>query len=215
MRFTKQHIRSVSVKSGIDSIVSAASKPSSVQLWKQFINGSQSAFEQIYYKHVNLLYDYGVRLSKDAQLAEDCIQDLFSDLWEKRSDLPQVAAVKSFLLVALKRRIYRMLANRKNSQQKINQASEVILTGFDPYLDEQVHEANIIALKKAFKNLSDRQKEVIYLRFYNQLSYSEIAEIMDVQVKAIYKLTARALQSLRNNITDPIFSNFIIILLSQ
>jgi len=209
MRFPGRNIRSAAVKPHVSSEVSASSDSSGRQLWKQFIDGSQSAFEQIYYEHVNQLYDYGVRLSKDSQLAEDCIQDLFSDLWKKRDDLPQVAAVKSYLLVALKRRLYRKLAN----QQKISQATDDAPTRFDPYLDEQILEETIIALKHAFENLSDKQKEVIYLRFYNQLSYGEIAGIMDVQVKAIYKLTARALQSLRNNMTDPIFSYITIAIL--
>jgi len=50
------------------------------QWWLLFIAGNERAFEHIYYNHINLLYDYGVSLGKNPQLAEDCVQDLFAYL---------------------------------------------------------------------------------------------------------------------------------------
>lgn len=190
-----------------------SSAVSDEQWWRQFTSGSKSAFEQLYYNHVNQLYDYGVRLSRDAQLSEDCVQDLFTYLWENQHKLPVVNAVKPYLLVSLKRRMYRKLADQRKDIIKICEALEPEAYGFNPELND--NSDSILALKQAFAKLSDKQKEVIYLRFYNQLSYEEIAEVMEVQVKAIYKLMARAIHTLKGNITHPIITHLLLAILAS
>ncbi|WPP51730.1 RNA polymerase sigma factor [Catalinimonas niigatensis] len=178
-------------------------------LWDRYRKGDKLAFEQIYFKHVNLLYDYGIRISRNVPLVEDCIQDLFSDLWEKRLQMNTVHSVKSYLLVSIRRRIIRRLSSERenafqNQQEIYNYAQD-----FDPDLSESIAEEKLLHLSKAFAKLSDKQKEVIYLRFYSQLSYEEIADVMSVQVKAIYKLMARAIHSLRTHISIPILELFL------
>jgi RNA polymerase sigma factor (sigma-70 family) len=183
------------------------------QLWEQFISGSKAAFEHIYYIHINLLYDYAIRLSKDEQLSEDCVQDLFTTLWENQHNLPLVNAVKSYLLVSLKRRVYRKLSEHKKDINKIYEALEPGCSGFDPEPDNHAESTRV--LQQAFTKLSEKQKEVIYLRFYNQLSYEEIAEVMEVKIKAIYKLIARAIHTLRNSITHPIVGHLLLVILAS
>ena len=183
------------------------------QWWLLFIAGNERAFEHIYYNHINLLYDYGLRLSRDAQLSEDCVQDFFVYLWENKHKLPEVKAVKPYLLVSLKRRVYRKLSEQKKDMIIICEALVPGRSGFDP--EPYDHAENIRVLQQAFTKLSEKQKEVIYLRFYNQLSYEEIAEVMEVKIKAIYKLMARAIQTLRKNITHPIVTHFLFVILAS
>jgi len=183
------------------------------QLWQNFTSGDRSAFGQLYYRYVNVLYDYGVRLSKDVQLSEDCVQDLFTSLWENRHKLPMVKKVKPYLLVSLKRRVFRKLAEQKKDIIQIFEVLESNSYNFDPELGN--NSESFLALQQAFAKLSDKQKEVIYLRFYNQLSYEEIAEVMEVQVKAIYKLMARAILSLKDNISHPIITHLLLAILAS
>jgi len=183
------------------------------QLWQAFTSGDRSAFEQLYYCHINLLYDYGVRLGRDTQLAEDCVQDLFTHLWANHQKLPVVKTVKAYLLVSLKRRVYRKLSEQKKDIIKIYETLDPGSYGFDP--DTEGHAESISALRQAFARLSEKQKEVVYLRFYNQLTYEEIAEVMEVQVKAIYKLMARAITRLRKHITHPIITQLLLVILAS
>lgn len=181
-------------------------------LWDRYRKGDKLAFEQIYFGHVNMLYDYGMRMTRDTALVEDCVQDLFSDLWEKRMQMSCVHSVRSYLLISIKRRILRKLSNERKSalQAQFHDDSQA----FHPDLFESMAEEKLIHLAQSFAKLSDKQKEVIYLRFYNQLSYEEIAEVMSVQVKAIYKLMARAIQTLRMHIGSPIFTYLLIAIIS-
>ncbi|MDF9799330.1 RNA polymerase sigma factor (sigma-70 family) [Catalinimonas alkaloidigena] len=213
MKFIKQHIRNSAAKLHAES--EGFDLFSDTDLWSELIKGSHNAFEQIYYRYVNLLYDYGFRLSGEPQLVEDCIQDFFTDLWVKRNKLPQVKAVKSYLLVSLKRRLFRKLAHQKKDVLKVYEALEPRMAGFDPDFDVGHAEDSRIALTQALTHLSNKQKEAIYLRFYNLLSYEEIAEVMEVQVKAVYKLMARALKVLRATMNQPIITHLLIAILAS
>jgi RNA polymerase sigma factor (sigma-70 family) len=53
-------------------------------------------------------------------------------------------------------------------------------------------------VEQALEKLTSRQREIIYYRFYQDLGFDEIAEIMEMQVRATYKLSARALDTLRS-----------------
>lgn len=184
-----------------------------VYYWKKFLQGDQSAFEHIYFQYINPLYDYGLRISKNKSLVEDCLQDLFSDLWEKRNKLSQVTSVKAYLFVAMKRRVLRKLSSENaRSFQHLDEFTAHV-SPFLPTLEGEENEEVIIGLKKAFLQLSDKQLEVIYLRYYNHLSYEEVAEIMEVQVKAVYKLMGRAIKTLKSSLDKPIhISNLLVIL---
>lgn len=80
--------------------------------WNAFRKGSKSAFTAVYHRHVDALYHYGERLTADKALIEDCIQDLFAELWTRQAELPAVQTVKFYLFKALKRKIA-----RKQTQQ--------------------------------------------------------------------------------------------------
>nr|WKN34896.1 RNA polymerase sigma factor [Tunicatimonas sp. TK19036] len=183
-------------------------------LWDRYRKGDKLAFEQLYYQHVNRLFDYGMRITRDTALVEDCIQDLFSDLWEKREQVNAVSSVTSYLLVSVRRRITRKLSTQQKNALQTYSDFYCHSQDFHPQWSEHIDEEKLIHLRQAFSKLSDKQKEVIYLRFYNQLSYEDIAEIMSVQVKAIYKLMARAIQVLREHVKTPTFNFFLLAILS-
>jgi RNA polymerase sigma factor (sigma-70 family) len=56
------------------------------------------------------------------------------------------------------------------------------------------------ALEKALAQMSSRQREMIYLKFYEDMSHEEIADLLGITVKGSYKLLYRALDSLRENL---------------
>ena len=67
---------------------------------------------------------------------------------------------------------------------------------------------------KALEKLTSRQREIIYYRFYMNLGFDEIADIMGMQVRATYKLTARALDTMRQAIPAEKFFTFLLFISS-
>ena len=133
-------------------------------------------------------------------MVEDCIQDLFTNLWVKRNSLGSTNKIKPYLLISIKRRILRQISKVK----KITNIDYINEFNLEFSIENQIvkednNAENINRLNETLEKLTPKQKEVIYLKFFEQLSYAEIAQIMRVEVKAVYKLMARAIKSLKSN----------------
>ncbi len=170
------------------------------QLWKEFQSGSEAAFAQIYRDNVPLLYNYGLKLVKDKNLVKDCIQNLFIEIWDAKHRLGNVKSIKSYLIKSLRRKVISETVRGRKlyDNAKFTITSEPMVQAKAHSLAEkQEFDLQKQHLKEAVKKLTDRQREIIYLKYYALLSYAEIAEIMSLSSKGTYKLMGRAIHFLR------------------
>ncbi len=145
------------------------------------------------------LYNYGLRISKDEGLTEDCIQDLFVELWTKRERLADVQAVKPYLLKSLRRRIARK--NKAPFLADIDLLAEyqtqVVFSHEEFLIDEQSAQEWKIKLVRALNTLSPRQREIVYLKFYETLTYEQIAGVMSLAIPTLYDLLSKEVKKLK------------------
>jgi RNA polymerase sigma factor (sigma-70 family) len=175
-------------------------------IWQSFKEGDSDSFKTIYFKYFHNLYEYGMRICGDKEVVKDTIHDLFVKLWNNKSNLGNVTALRAYLLVALRSTLYNNL--QKISHKAVVEISEntpfeIVFSVESDYIKKESAFFDNQKLKDALNLLTPRQKEVIYLRYFEEMEYSEIAEIMNITIKGVYKLTARALETLRQilNIT--------------
>ncbi len=181
------------------------------QQWQAFKAGSVAAFEYIYDRHFSGMYGYGTRLCPDKDLVKDAIQGLFAELWRNRATLGDVRSIKHYLYKSLRRRIIRDAVQERRyystEEGGDNYFFEVSLSHEWLLITEQVTEANLAKLHKAFRLLTTRQQEAIFLRFYENLDYVAIAEVMTLkEVKYARTLIYRALDVLRASIRKLAFA---------
>lgn len=167
-------------------------------LWAELQSGNHSALSTIYKAHFSYLYNYGKRFSVDEGTVEDSIQDLFVELWNNRSKLSATDAIRPYLLVSLRRKIFRLSKkNIKNTGIELEEKHFEVEIAIDQILvDKEMDEAQKAKLKKAFEALTSRQKEVLYLKYYADVDYKEISEAMDLNYQSARNLASRALQKL-------------------
>ena len=175
-----------------------------IRLWESFRKGDKEAFAALFREHYKTLYRFGNKFTNDTELLEDCIQELFVELWQAKSQAP-VLSVKAYLLKSLK---YKLLkAFRKNGKvQPIHDNGDI------PF--ELSHETLLISRQeadekkqrviKALEKLSNRQKEIIYLKYYQNLSYEEVSEIMNINYQVARNLLYQAIKSLKNMLAGPL-----------
>ncbi|MDP4228077.1 MAG: sigma-70 family RNA polymerase sigma factor [Bacteroidota bacterium] len=168
-------------------------------LWDEFRLGDDQAFVEIYKKFVDVLYRYGLKFTADDQLVKDCVQELFIDLYERRGNLGESDNIKFYLLVSLKRRLIKILRS-KNIYSSLSQEDIPFLIVYSPE-DETLKEEQMELMNKTLNELTPRQKEAIYLRFMNGLSYEEICEIMAMNYQSIRNLIFRAEEKMRGIIS--------------
>lgn len=168
-------------------------------LWNKFRSGDDQAFVEIYRKFVDVLYCYGLKFTADDQLVKDCVQELFIDLYEKRGNLGESDNIKFYLLVSLKRRLIKILRS-KNIYSSLSQDDIPFQIVYSPE-DESLKEEQMELMNKTLNELTPRQKEAIYLRFMNGLSYEEICEIMAMNYQSVRNLIFRAEEKMRGIIS--------------
>lgn len=167
-------------------------------LWSAFKKGDQRAFEYIYQGHFVALVKYGFKITSDKNLIKDCIQDLFVELWEKRSNLTEVRSIRFYLLKSLRYKIVRNLELWNDGGVDPADCS-IYEDDFESILVQ--NEDNSIQSRQlhlAISRLPKRQREAIQLRYFHSMSNEEVALIMGVNYQSACKFIYSALKSLRD-----------------
>jgi RNA polymerase sigma factor (sigma-70 family) len=172
-------------------------------IWIRFKNGDEKAFTWFYNNYVGKLYNYGERLTTDKALIEDSIHDLFVELWKNRVNSSLVTAVKVYLYKSFKNRLIKNInKKRKFPFHKISEDYnfEIVLSPEFDVITEQISSEQKSKLLGELNKLGSRQKEALTLRFFDELSYEQIAYIMAIPVKSVYMLIYRAIGFLKQNL---------------
>ena len=170
------------------------------QLWIEFQSGSENAFATIYRNNAPILYTYGLKLITDKDIIGDCIQDLFIEIWNNKHKLGQVRSIQSYLFKSLRRKLISEISKQMKKVDFANKksiAEPITFSEERKLVEKQKFDFQLQKLKKVMEKLTHKQKEIIYLKFFAQLSYPEIAEIMNISQKGAYKLMGRSIQFLR------------------
>ncbi|WP_192007520.1 RNA polymerase sigma factor [Echinicola arenosa] len=189
------------------------------QLWKEITEGNQHAFSYLYETTSDSLFSYGYKFSGEKTLIEDVIQDVFIVIWEKRDRLTISHSIKFYLFTTFRREIMNRLQGDRGQRQGLEKFHE------ESYWEASIQEVLVQRqvtidsgkhVREAMKILTNRQREVIYLKYLEGLSYEEISEMMDVKVPYLYNLVLKGLKSLKshfvsNGIINTLRSIFIVI----
>lgn len=134
------------------------------------------------------------------------MHNLFVKIWDNRATIGETDNIRFFMLRTMKN----LIINSKNRADRISalHSSGEGMFVFDVTPESILiqHEETTIKqqqLMDSINQLSPRQKEIIYLKYFEEFGYEEIAEIMDISVKGAYKLSARAIDSLKTILNSP------------
>jgi RNA polymerase sigma factor (sigma-70 family) len=172
-----------------------------LDLWKRLKAGDRRALERIYREHAALLLRYGGKFAVSEPLVEDCIQDLFVNLWRRRSHLSDTDSIRRYLMVALRRRIIQQLDRRRKRFSDDDPAEhdfQVELAHDQLIIAEELSEERSTELRAAFQQLSKRQREIVYLKYFAGFDYEDIGTIMGLNYQSARNLLSRALKKLKD-----------------
>lgn len=176
------------------------SPQSDVQLFAAFQKGDKRAFEKIYQSYFSALVFYGFKVCPDKLLVENAIQDLFVELWRRREYISEVDNLKFYLIKSLRNQLIR---NQRHNPFDRSEDIDDFLDYLGSLSEEQsiVNRETVLArqlkIQTALEKLSPRQKEVIHLRFYQNLALDEIAELLQLPKQVIKNLLSKSYAVLR------------------
>ncbi|CAD0008703.1 RNA polymerase sigma factor [Flavobacterium chungangense] len=170
------------------------------KLWSKLKAGDEKSFSLLFEKYYADLINYGNSFSPFAEKVQDCVQDVFADIWLYRDSLQEPNVVKAYLLSSVRKRIAR-LYERDHIFKKITTTDSIeFLFDFSveyDFIDDEATAERVLYLNKLLNDLPSRQKEALFLRYNQGLSVEQIAEMLDVNYQSANNLLHRGLLKLR------------------
>lgn len=168
--------------------------------WEALKAGDIQALRALYDLYSGALFGYGMVLCHDAEKVRDSIHDLFLFCWTHRHGMSIPTHGKAYMMVSLRRRIFE---KGPKSQQLTSALEEVDFdaVSYDDPETEWIKAEDETGLeeklRKALSHLSDRQREIIHMKYFQQMEYEDIAQVMDLNYQSARNLVNRALVALR------------------
>lgn len=173
------------------------------QIWLSFREGDREAFSFIYIHHLDILFNYGMKVINDRSLVKDSIQELFIDLWKSRQNLSGTDNIRYYLFKVLRRKLIREIKRQRRNTEKYIQNFKgeiIVISPESELISEEISEHRTAVLKKALGNISLRQQEVLNLLFFENYSYEQVSQLMSINVKSVYTLAWKAFAALRKSL---------------
>ncbi len=172
-------------------------------LWIAFKAGEKEAFSELFFAYYSKLYDYGLRLVNDEELVKDVIQDFFLKLSHSRAGLSEeVSNLDAYLLASFRRRLLRgEIRRRKVSCVELDQ--HVVSDQFFTMSPEEITikkecaDQNKKVIAFLLNELPPRQREILYLKYYHNLSLQEIGDTLSISYQVVANQLYRAIKKLK------------------
>ena len=164
------------------------------KLVKDIKASDAKAFQVLYNRYYENLYRFTWRRVRDKDLALDLIQEVFTKTWQNRNSLDATQSIKAFL--------FRSVINLSIDHLRKQSVRNTVPLEFSPEPESDQEERSIDfqqAFDSALQSLTDKQREVFIMRHVDGLKYEEIADILNLSVKAIEKRMTKTLKILREN----------------
>lgn len=162
--------------------------------------GDEESFEFLFKKYYLSLARFAWRYVGSKAIAEELIQELFTNLWEKREELDTKGSVRSYLYKSVRNLSLNHLKHQnvknKYDSEWMAQIGNPQIEFRDDKREKQIREA----IAQAIEELPERSRMTYKLHRYDGLTYSEIAEVMDISVKTVESQMTRTLKILRERL---------------
>jgi RNA polymerase sigma factor (sigma-70 family) len=174
------------------------------KIWDDFRNGEKYALSHIYHHHIQMLYRYGKKFTRDEDLIKDNIQELFFDLIRTSKNLGETDNISFYLMASFRRKLSRNRNKREfisyRPDDKDMQAEIIYSYEHELISREELTQRDKV-IQNALAELSPKQREILFYRFTCGYEYEQICEIMSLQYDSARKQVSRAIKSLRTILT--------------
>jgi len=159
------------------------------------MNGTQ--FEWLFSQWYGPLCRVALRMMRDKDAAEDIVQEVFVKFWHKRESLSPDLDAKAYLYKAVYNASLNYLKIQKR-ERRPEKLPEAVASGSAD--GQMLHDETLRAVETGIEELPPACKDVFLLSRYEELSYKEIAQTLDISVKTVEAHISKALRILRKHL---------------
>ncbi len=170
------------------------------QLWLRIENDDRQAYEKVYRFYYKKFYNYGHKFTDDESLLEDAVQETLLMVWDRRKKLHTIQHIPAFFFTSFRNLLFSKLKRNRQTLSDDTFHEEPVWRADHILISREADSIQRERLQKAMATLTARQREAIFLRFYEGLSYEDVGSVLQITTKATYKTMARSLQQLRRSL---------------
>jgi RNA polymerase sigma-70 factor (ECF subfamily) len=179
------------------------------QLVENYLEGDENSFNEIVNRYLKLIYNFAYRLVGNQKEAEDISQEIFLKVWKNLKKFNAKKSFRTWIFSIAKNTCIDHLRKRKDVPMSAFDNDDGGNVIEDTLVDEELKPDEIFALsqnklnvEKIMEILTIVQKEVIVLKYMNEMSLSEVAEVMKIPIDTAKSHHRRALQKMRKSIIN-------------
>ncbi len=180
-------------------------KKSDEELWQLVREDHENSFNQLMERYLPSLIHYGSKFSDDRALVQDCVQDILAELWMKRTRESSILSLRAYLFAAVRHSVCREAKKvGKTGMLDENEeysSFEAVFSIEEAWIADEAERERLGKLNHLINRLPPRQKEIIYLRYYQGLEKNQIAEVLNIHYQSVSNLLHRTLTALRKQFT--------------
>jgi len=182
-----------------------------LDLWQQSKAGDSVAFCRLADKLYRTLFNYATSFTSDREYIKDAIQELLIHIWEKRQTI-NIQFVTIYFLKSLRNQLLQEFRRNKHPFLGIDEIDEITdYQTIETEIEEnETYSESQRRVRLAINELPKRQKEAIFLKFYEGLENEQIADLMQVNRQSVANLLFKAITTLKSQI--PFLSHWILII---
>ena len=167
--------------------------------WKQLKEGHAQALGYLYDTYIDRLFHAALKMTDNRELAKDALQEIFIEIWHYRASIGDVNHSYGYLVKVLKSIILKKVKTKiivnelMDNDQGLHQEQNIE----DLIISSDIATEQKTKLNKALGQLTSRQKQVVRLRFFEGLTYEQIAVKLCMNYQSVNNLAFRAMINLR------------------
>lgn len=164
--------------------------------------------ESIYNSNIDDLYGYGIQLGFDRDVVMDAIHDVFYRLCNSEFSIDRIDNIKSYLFSALRNSLFNSVRFNKKFvsldefPMQLDYYFNIKISVEDNIISDEEKENISQIIGSMLNSLSNREREIVYLRYIEECDYDEISSKMGIDINSCYKLMNKAINFLKKQFID-------------
>ena len=183
-----------------------------LEILQKIAKNDRKVFEQVFKSHYTDLCRFAMRYVREEITSEEIVQEVFINIWERRTELNINSSIKAYLFTAVRNRSFnyiKLQLPKEHQKTDVDALSELQIDNNEDDLRLEELKAYV---NEAIDLLPKKCKAIFILSRTAGMTYKEIADEMDISVKTVENQVGLALKKLREQL-NPIWDKVMLSIL--
>lgn len=161
-------------------------------------NDPEKAMQYLFQKYYSPMCDVVYRVLQDRSISEDIVQEVFMEVWRKRNDITFSSSITGYLKRSC---VNRSLNHIRRNKFAYDEESALAFQYTEEHIENRIESQDLQEIiNQSIESLPDRCREVFMLSRFENMSYKEIGDALEISVKTVENQIAKALKVLKSNV---------------